>query len=220
MWSFRFALCFQELPEQWNNTKKIGITVKQQVAPLQANEVANIRKKSATFDVEQHKFREMFRKIGPFRFNCETPYEQLDTVGHVYSRQDWSSQYDVKHKSMCLSQKLLGGMFACILFFIYIWVVFPIYGMVNFWHEKGDDLDFTVTNEGSISDWSCTCCKKFYRIQLFKWVVPTHPWFCIHKYEVVIWFLNTTTLYHYILMYHTNSNLIFQNITSQHVKAN
>ncbi len=30
---------WQELPEQWNNTKKIAITVKQVVAPLQANEV-------------------------------------------------------------------------------------------------------------------------------------------------------------------------------------
>ncbi|CAH1184540.1 unnamed protein product, partial [Phyllotreta striolata] len=35
----------QELPEQWNNTKKIAITVKQQVAPLQAAEVTCIRKR-------------------------------------------------------------------------------------------------------------------------------------------------------------------------------
>ena len=35
----------QELPEQWNNTKKIAITVKQQLAPLQAAEVTSIRKK-------------------------------------------------------------------------------------------------------------------------------------------------------------------------------
>lgn len=70
----------QELPEQWNNTKKIAITVKQQVAPLQANEVANIRKKSASFDVTQHKFREEFRKIGPFFYACTNPYEVLDQV--------------------------------------------------------------------------------------------------------------------------------------------
>ncbi|KAK6170907.1 hypothetical protein SNE40_019193 [Patella caerulea] len=71
-------LQLQELPEQWNNTKKIAITVKQQMAPLQANEVANIRRKSASFDVEQHKFREKFRSIKPFRFDCEQPYEYLD----------------------------------------------------------------------------------------------------------------------------------------------
>ncbi|XP_067673689.1 dynein beta chain, ciliary-like [Haliotis asinina] len=68
----------QELPEQWNNTKKISITIKQTVAPLQANEVANIRKKSATFDVNQHKFREKFRHIKPFRYDCERPYDLLD----------------------------------------------------------------------------------------------------------------------------------------------
>ncbi|XP_076453714.1 LOW QUALITY PROTEIN: dynein beta chain, ciliary-like [Babylonia areolata] len=68
----------QELPEQWNNTKKISITVKQQVAPLQANEVANIRRKSATFDVNQHKFRERFRSIQPFKYDCQRPYILLD----------------------------------------------------------------------------------------------------------------------------------------------
>ncbi|XP_013068368.2 dynein beta chain, ciliary [Biomphalaria glabrata] len=68
----------QELPEQWNNTKKIAITVKQQVAPLQANEVTNIRKKSASFDVNQYKFRERFRVIPPFKYECDKPYEHLD----------------------------------------------------------------------------------------------------------------------------------------------
>ncbi|XP_033732158.1 dynein beta chain, ciliary-like [Pecten maximus] len=71
-------LQLQELPEQWNNTKKIGITVKQQVAPLQATEVANIRRKTATFDVNQHKFREKFRGIPPFRYDCEKAYQHID----------------------------------------------------------------------------------------------------------------------------------------------
>ena len=72
----------QELPEQWNNTKKIAITTKQQVAPLQANEVSNIRKKSASFDVNQHKFREQFRQISPFRYTCDNPYQCLDKVSN------------------------------------------------------------------------------------------------------------------------------------------
>jgi len=76
-----FVIILQELPEQWNNTKKIGITSKQQVAPLQANEVANIRRKSATFDVAQHKFREKFRQIPPFKYDCEVAYASLDKVG-------------------------------------------------------------------------------------------------------------------------------------------
>ena len=74
----------QELPEQWNNTKKTSITAKQQVAPLQANEVANIRKKSADFDVRQHKFREEFRKIPPYSYSCEEPYQHLDVVSSCF----------------------------------------------------------------------------------------------------------------------------------------
>ena len=70
----------QDLPEQWANTKKTSILTKQQVAPLQANEVVNIRRKSADFDVRQHKFRETFRKIPPFFYTCDEPYGYLDEV--------------------------------------------------------------------------------------------------------------------------------------------
>ncbi|KAF1593748.1 UNVERIFIED_CONTAM: Dynein heavy chain 17, axonemal, partial [Eudyptes pachyrhynchus] len=38
-------LKLQELPEQWTNTKKLAIQVKQNVAPLQANEVNILRRK-------------------------------------------------------------------------------------------------------------------------------------------------------------------------------
>lgn len=41
----------KELPEQWNNVKKVSIAMKQSVAPLQANEVNIIRRKLASFDV-------------------------------------------------------------------------------------------------------------------------------------------------------------------------
>ena len=80
-----FALTFtlQELPEQWNNTKKLAISIKQQVAPLQANEVANIRRKLGEFDVRQHEFREDFRKISAFAYNCANPYDELDKVDSV-----------------------------------------------------------------------------------------------------------------------------------------
>ncbi|XP_048343352.1 dynein axonemal heavy chain 9-like [Sphaerodactylus townsendi] len=69
----------EELPEKWNNVKKLAITVKQHVAPLQANEVTVLRKKCAVFDVEQHKFRERFHKEAPFRFDASDPYQMLDT---------------------------------------------------------------------------------------------------------------------------------------------
>ncbi|KAM8946996.1 dynein axonemal heavy chain 9 [Pelodytes ibericus] len=68
----------EELPEKWNNIKKMAITVKQQVAPLQANEVTLLRRKCATFDVVQYNFREQFRKEAPFRFDSTSPYLMLD----------------------------------------------------------------------------------------------------------------------------------------------
>ena len=40
-----------ELPERWTNLKKVAALAKQAVAPLQANEVAIIRKKCSSFDV-------------------------------------------------------------------------------------------------------------------------------------------------------------------------
>lgn len=72
----------QELPEQWNNTKKIAVTVKQQVAPLQATEVAIIRRKCGQFDIKQHEFREDFRKTAPFMFKSEQVYEKLDKANN------------------------------------------------------------------------------------------------------------------------------------------
>ncbi|XP_075248756.1 dynein beta chain, ciliary-like isoform X2 [Convolutriloba macropyga] len=68
----------EELPEQWNNTKKIAFTVKQNVAPLQADEVANIRRKCTSFEVRQHEFREIYRQTAPFAYDTADPYEQLD----------------------------------------------------------------------------------------------------------------------------------------------
>uniref|UniRef100_A0A8W4FMS4 Dynein axonemal heavy chain 17 n=1 Tax=Sus scrofa TaxID=9823 RepID=A0A8W4FMS4_PIG len=60
-------LKLQELPEQWTHTKKLAIQVKQNVAPLQANEVSILRRKCQQF--EQHEFREKFRQEAPFSFS-------------------------------------------------------------------------------------------------------------------------------------------------------
>ena len=53
---------------------------KQQVSPLQTAEVANIRRKTASFDVEQYTFRENFRKEAPFLSDSDKPYLKLDEV--------------------------------------------------------------------------------------------------------------------------------------------
>jgi dynein heavy chain, axonemal len=72
------------LPEKWTNTKKLAMQAKQQVAPLQTNEVANIRRKIASFDVEQYNFREAFRGEAPFKYESERPYKKLDEVVNFY----------------------------------------------------------------------------------------------------------------------------------------
>lgn len=53
---------------------------KQMVASLQTNEVANIRRKTASFDVEQYNFRESFRQEAPFKYDSVEPYKSLDIV--------------------------------------------------------------------------------------------------------------------------------------------
>ncbi|XP_014225178.1 dynein beta chain, ciliary [Trichogramma pretiosum] len=68
----------QELPDQWLNTKKLALTVKQQVAPLQAGEVARIRARISAFDTTIIQYREAFRRYGFFKYDCEDPYAQLD----------------------------------------------------------------------------------------------------------------------------------------------
>ncbi|XP_059610636.1 dynein beta chain, ciliary isoform X2 [Phlebotomus argentipes] len=70
----------QELPEQWANTKKIAITVKQQVAPLQAAEVVGIRNRIQTFDQHVTFFRDVFRNYDFFRYECEDPYRLADRI--------------------------------------------------------------------------------------------------------------------------------------------
>lgn len=70
----------QELPEQWANTKKIAITVKQQVAPLQATEVVAIRNKIGEFDAHIVAYREVFRNYQFFKYECSQPYEMLNRI--------------------------------------------------------------------------------------------------------------------------------------------
>ncbi|XP_069917496.1 dynein axonemal heavy chain 9 isoform X2 [Oryctolagus cuniculus] len=68
----------EELPEKWNNIKKMAITVRQQVAPLQANEVAILRQRCTAFDIEQQQFWERFHQEAPFRFDSINPHQMLD----------------------------------------------------------------------------------------------------------------------------------------------
>uniref|UniRef100_A0A4W3K7X4 Dynein axonemal heavy chain 17 n=1 Tax=Callorhinchus milii TaxID=7868 RepID=A0A4W3K7X4_CALMI len=64
-----------ELPEQWNNTKKIALHCKHAVAPLQANEVNVIRRKCLRFEINQHGFRKKFKAKAPFDYDHKIPYK-------------------------------------------------------------------------------------------------------------------------------------------------
>ena len=64
----------------WNNVKKLSVTMKQNVAPMQADEVNNLRRKLATFDVRQHEFRENFRQKAPFAYTASHPYVRTNRV--------------------------------------------------------------------------------------------------------------------------------------------
>ncbi|KAM5310557.1 dynein axonemal heavy chain 9 isoform 2-T2 [Glossophaga mutica] len=68
----------EELPEKWSNMKKLAITVRQHVAPLQANEVTLLRQRCTAFEVEQQQFWERFHTEAPFRFNSTDPHRMLD----------------------------------------------------------------------------------------------------------------------------------------------
>ncbi|XP_019887304.2 dynein beta chain, ciliary [Ooceraea biroi] len=71
----------QELPEQWANTKKLALMVKQHVAPLQAGEVSRIRGRISAFDITITHYREAFRRYTFFKYDCQNSYELLDE-GH------------------------------------------------------------------------------------------------------------------------------------------
>lgn len=93
----------QELPEQWNNTKKIAITIKQQVAPLQAAEVTCIRKRIAEFDTRIIYYREVFKRYPFLRYDYKEPYAMMDHVNkdivkfetEMYDIQESGSLFEV-----------------------------------------------------------------------------------------------------------------------------
>ncbi|KAK7807584.1 hypothetical protein U0070_013890 [Myodes glareolus] len=64
----------EEMPEE----TYLKLQVKQNVAPLQANEVNILRRKCQQFELKQHEFREKFRRDAPFSFSDPDPYKSLN----------------------------------------------------------------------------------------------------------------------------------------------
>ncbi|KAJ3051836.1 hypothetical protein HK097_007152 [Rhizophlyctis rosea] len=69
-----------DLPEEWSDVKKLSVSIKDQVAPLQAKEVDILQQKCNRFESRNHNFREEFRKKAPFKFEIgpSRAYELID----------------------------------------------------------------------------------------------------------------------------------------------
>uniref|UniRef100_A0A8C9IS29 Dynein axonemal heavy chain 17 n=1 Tax=Piliocolobus tephrosceles TaxID=591936 RepID=A0A8C9IS29_9PRIM len=134
-------LKLQELPEHWTNTKKLAIQVKQNVAPLQANEVSILRRKCQQFELKQHEFREKFRHKAPFSFRDPNPYTSLNKQQKSISAMEGIME--------ALSKS--GGLFE---------VTVPDYKQLKACHREVRLLkelwDMIVVVNTSIEDWKTT----------------------------------------------------------------
>ncbi|XP_036920260.1 dynein heavy chain 17, axonemal [Sturnira hondurensis] len=134
-------LKLQELPEQWTNTKKLALQVKQNVAPLQANEVNILRRKCQQFEIKQHEFREKFRQEAPFTFSDPDPYRSLN------KQQKSIAAMEGVMEALCKS----GSLFE---------VAVPDYKQLKACHKEVRLLkelwDMIVMVNTSIDDWKTT----------------------------------------------------------------
>uniref|UniRef100_A0A3B4DVC9 Dynein, axonemal, heavy polypeptide 9 like n=1 Tax=Pygocentrus nattereri TaxID=42514 RepID=A0A3B4DVC9_PYGNA len=93
----------EELPDKWKNLKKVAFTVKHEVAPLQSNEVAVIRRKCVRFEVKQHEFREQFRLEPIFLAHLENEMGKLQETANLFE----VSFPDYKQLRQCRSDLIL-----------------------------------------------------------------------------------------------------------------
>ncbi|NWI40584.1 DYH17 protein, partial [Picathartes gymnocephalus] len=68
----------QNLPERWDNNKRLCLRVAENAAPLQASEAAILRGKCQDFEVQQLAFRESFQGKAPFLYTDPDPYKSLN----------------------------------------------------------------------------------------------------------------------------------------------
>ena len=66
-----------ELPERWANTKRLSVSAKQQVAPLQGIEVGRMKERIEEYERNQKVFRSKFTQMRFYDYTCKSPYEHL-----------------------------------------------------------------------------------------------------------------------------------------------
>ena len=67
----------QDLPERWANTKRLAMSAKQQVAPLQGIEIGRLRERMDDYEKMQKSFRSRFTSMRFYDYVCKSPYEHL-----------------------------------------------------------------------------------------------------------------------------------------------
>ncbi|XP_045472902.1 dynein beta chain, ciliary-like isoform X2 [Harmonia axyridis] len=70
----------QEIPDKWNQCKKISATTKQNVAPIQAIQVASIKRRIQLYEIEQVLYKNAFKAVPFFSYNCKNVYKILDKI--------------------------------------------------------------------------------------------------------------------------------------------
>uniref|UniRef100_A0A1B6BXH8 Dynein beta chain, ciliary-like n=1 Tax=Clastoptera arizonana TaxID=38151 RepID=A0A1B6BXH8_9HEMI len=68
----------QDLPDRWNNTKKIAVAVKAGTMPLMQAEANTIRKRLILFEIRQNLYRDGFKKSAFYSWDCFEPYKVID----------------------------------------------------------------------------------------------------------------------------------------------
>ncbi|XP_015255846.1 PREDICTED: dynein heavy chain 11, axonemal [Cyprinodon variegatus] len=68
----------EELPEKWNEVKKLTVEVKSEIATMQRAEVLVLKSRCKAFEVKQAKLRKDFSTNAPFSYNTVQPYVCLD----------------------------------------------------------------------------------------------------------------------------------------------
>ncbi|XP_023819910.1 dynein heavy chain 11, axonemal [Oryzias latipes] len=68
----------EELPEMWNETKKLTLKVSQEVAPKQSAEVLILRRQCMDFEIKLSEFRKKFQIVAPFSYNATSPHNCLE----------------------------------------------------------------------------------------------------------------------------------------------
>ena len=70
-------LQLQELPEKWAVIKRMSVTAKQAVIPLQGQEVGKLKARIEEFFEIQKEFRRKYQLLRFFSYNSKNPYELL-----------------------------------------------------------------------------------------------------------------------------------------------